>query len=284
MVDLISLEELVKKNPILFSDTNVLREKEGWYRNGVARAQNFREVDCRLVQDGLAYFDWLQAWFSLPAVLTTKKVVAELKRFYSVIEKHKRALWRERVHSESGRIVLFHRLISSYKQVIRAAERAVFEPLEREKVNALEKIAVLVGEHTDAKRSYRYRYENQKQARDMHTDESLVAAAFSVSLRDLEPCVIVTSDSDIGRLTEKMHYFLTNKDMQYGNDMSEALHYNPVRVYFVVGDNMVSCAADTSRRTQEGQFRLGLPNAELARVKQQVEKYAAIVAGRKVQA
>ena len=265
----ITLDAILKDDPIVFSDTSIYANHQAWF-TPIAEAGTFLDINSDSLTAGLEYVRWLSQWLSTSLVLTTAKVVEEMERFRGVMQNKLRIL-RDR-HRAPGlaelhgsRLATRNANEKAFAEIVRqygeAIEQAVpFEPPDPDKVSALDGLARLVSTNTNAKRDYSARYGHGINAPDLYADESLVAAALSVSLVDREPCIILTCDSDIGRLMKVMHSILTNKHMRYGRGFSgdelfETLRHYPVRVYFGI-DGRFECHCDTSTLPQKQAYGL----------------------------
>ncbi len=275
MKPLKTLVELLEERPIIFSDTDI--DALGWYRDYIYECNTFSDLNVSRLSKVIKSLERTKAWFSNPVVLTTPRIVEEMRRFVGIIHNtrdimHSRASFPElrgKVPSKG----LYERIVRMSDEIFALAESAVFVPEDVAKFEALEKAVITIAANSHAKVDYSKRYgKTARRYSDLHGDESLVAAAFYVSLVCNEPCAIVTPDSDIKRLVSKAHMLIANGEVPEGRKFFEDLEKYPVQVYFRSPNGMV-CSADTSKYSFHPFFNLPeKDNVTNARVKQAIEE------------
>ncbi len=274
MEEAITIDELLSRNPILFSDCSIDPGSTEWYRR-IYRSHRFATLDRTLLNQVVNSAEALKEWFSKPSVLTTRAICQELERFRDIIYGKLRSLYRNEIPKarKSYGEQLFERIATLYDEIAGLAKQCAgaFAP-DPVKFQAIERLVMAVAENTDAKRNYHKEYgDAPSQRQDLHGSESLVAAALYVSLIDGEPCSVISPGSNSIRLLSWAHKLAANNEMPGGRDIYESMRDKPILIYFIKRDG-IRRAVDTAKYTFFPRFELpGKDGPTMSRVKQDIE-------------
>lgn len=134
-----------------------------------------------------------------------------------------------------------------YEQIIKIAEKSVFEPSNQVEFQALENLVLEVAQSMPPRIDYRPRYDSHNKYGYLHADEQLVASAICISHIDGMSNCVITGDSNVERILRGTLSYLREIHNTHNETVLKALREYPIFLFFSKGMAGATLFADTSQ-------------------------------------